>query len=354
MKASRILPIFLLSCCFCLPEPAAHGRVSRDESRKVTVTTVESKPATLTRRYTCTIESQHHIEVRAPVDGYLQEIPLKEGQAVKQGDLMFRFVPVLHRARLDSELAEVQIAQLERKNAKRLFDSKAVSQDELQLFDAKLAKANAKAKLAEAELEFTNVKAPFDGVIDRFPHQQDSLVLKGETLTNLYDNTAVHAYFNMPENGYLEYMADAGKGKENSAIELVLANGDKYPQGGKFGAIEAAFDRQSGTIAFRADFPNPDGLLRNGQSGALLIHHVLQDAILIPQGAAFEELNKLYVYVIDRDRVAHRSEIVVQSEIDNHYVIGKGVKKGDTIVVDGVEMVRDGEKVEYEEPESTK
>ena len=99
---------------------------------------------------------------------------------MKQGDLLFKFVPVLHQARLDSELAEVQIAQVELNNAKRLFDNKVVSQEELQLHNAKLAKANANAKVAATELAFTNVRAPFDGIIDRFSHQQGSLVLKGK------------------------------------------------------------------------------------------------------------------------------------------------------------------------------
>ena len=80
----------------------------------------------------------------------------------------------------------------------------------------------------------------------------------------MYDNTIVRAYFNVSENRYLEYMAEAGRGKDSPETELSLANGKKYPQRGKIGAIEAAFDPQTDTIAFRADFPNPDGLLRHG------------------------------------------------------------------------------------------
>jgi membrane fusion protein (multidrug efflux system) len=177
MEVSRAQTLILLRIALALPACTAYGQQPRDDAKKVTVAVVRSKPATVTQRYTCRVSSHRHIEVRAPEDGYLQEIAVREGQAVKKGDLMFKFVPVIHQARLDTELAEVRIAELELNNAKRLFDKKTVSEDELQLHTAKLAKAKAKAELARAELSFADVRAPFDGLIDRLPRQQGSLVL---------------------------------------------------------------------------------------------------------------------------------------------------------------------------------
>ena len=215
-------------------------------------------------------------------------------------------------------------------------------------YQAKLAKAQAKAKLAEAELNFTNVKAPFDGIIDRLHEQQGSLVKEGDILTTLSDNSVMWVYFNVPEARYLEYMADLDQDKEDQQIELVLANGSKFQQTGKIGAIEAKFNNETGNIPFRADFPNPDGLLRHGQTGTVLIHRVLKNAIVIPQRATFEILDKRYVYVVGKDDVVHQREIVVQNELEDIFVIKSGLDVNDKIVLEGVRQVRDGEKVEYE------
>ena len=117
---------------------------------------------------------------------------------------------------------------------------------------------------------------------------------------------------------------------------------------GKIGAIEAKFNNETGNIPFRADFPNPDGLLRHGQTGNVLIHRTLNNAIVIPQRATFEILDKRYVYVVGEDHVVHQREIVIQHEMDDIFVIKKGLGVDDKIVFEGVRQVRDGDKVEYE------
>jgi membrane fusion protein (multidrug efflux system) len=229
-----------------------------------------------------------------------------------------------------------------------LFEKKVVSSEEVALHQAKLAKAQAKAKLAEAELNFTIVKAPFDGIVDRLHEQVGSLINERDILTTLSDNRVMWVYFNVPEARYLEYKASLGQDKEEPRIELVLANGSKFPKTGKIGAIEAKFNNETGNIPFRADFENPDDLLRHGQRGNVLIHRTLHNAIVIPQRATFEILDKRYVYVVDKDGVVHRREIVIQNELEDIFVIKKGLDVNDRIVLEGVQQVRDGEKVEYE------
>jgi membrane fusion protein (multidrug efflux system) len=216
------------------------------------------------------------------------------------------------------------------------------------LYQAKLAKAQAKAKLAEAELNFTSVRAPFDGIVDRLEEQLGSLIKEGEVLTTLSDNSLMWVYFNVPEARYLDYMAAMGQ-DEDRQIELVLANGSKFKHTGKIGAIEAKFNNETGNIPFRADFPNPNGLLRHGQTGTVLIHRTLKDALVIPQRATFEILDKRYVYVLDKDDVPHQREIIVQNELEDIYVIKSGLAVDDRIVLDGIRQVRDGEKVEEHE-----
>jgi membrane fusion protein (multidrug efflux system) len=135
---------------------------------------------------------------------------------------------------------------------------------------------------------------------------------------------------------------------EGDTIELVLANQTKFPQPGTLRAIEAEFNNKTESIAFRADFPNPKGLLRHGQTGTVVISRMLKDAIVIPQRATFELLDRRYVYAVDKDDVVHKREIV-QNKVDDIFVVQKGVGVGDRIVLEGIRQVRDGEKVEYEQ-----
>jgi membrane fusion protein, multidrug efflux system len=325
-----------------------HEEEHHEEQRKVVATSPEAKSVTIIQPYVCQIHSQRHINVCALENGYLGEIAVKEGQAVKKGDVMFKVVPILYQARLDAELAEAKLAQLEFEYTKKLAAQNVVSQNEVALLGAKLAKAQAKAQLAGAELNFTHVRAPFDGIVDRLHQQLGSLVKEGDMLTTLSDNSLMWVYFNVPEARYLEYMASLNHDKEDQGIELMLADGNKFKQVGKIGAIEAKFNNETGNIPFRADFQNPDRLLRHGQTGTVVIRHMLKDAIVIPQRATFEILDKRYVYVVGKDNVVHQREIGVQYEMDDIFVMKKGLGVGDRIVLEGMRQVRDGEKVEYE------
>ena len=235
----------------------SHEEQSHEEPRKIVATCPKAKDVIITQPYVCQIRSQRHIEVRALVDGYLQEIKVGEGQAVKKGDVMFKIRPILYEARLNAEVAEAQYAQREYDNAKMMFDQKMVSDNELTLIAAKLAKANAKAELAKAELDFTNITAPFDGIVDRLAEREGSLIKERDILTTLSDNSVMWVYFNVPEAQYLEYMASLKQENEEQKIELVLANHTKFPQSGKIGAIEAKFNNETGNIPFRADFQEP-------------------------------------------------------------------------------------------------
>lgn len=325
-----------------------HKEEAHHEHHKIVVTSPKSKAVIITQPYVCQIHSQRHINVSAFEGGYLEEISVKEGQAVKRGDSMFRIVPTLYKAKLDAESAKRDLALLKFNYTEKLFQKKVVSQNEVALLGAELAEAKAKAQLAGAELDFTNVKAPFDGIVDRLHEQLGSLIKEGDILTTLSDNSVMWVYFNVPEAQYLEYMAVLDKNKDSGQIELMLADGNKFPQVGKIGAIEAKFNNENGNIAFRADFPNPDRLLRHGQTGTVLIKRPLNDALVIPQRATFEILDKRYVDVVGKDDVVHQREITVLNELEDVFVIKKGLSVDDKIVLEGIREIRDGEKVDYE------
>lgn len=358
--ASIILTLISLALSGCESQ-AKSSTSSHEESHeesghhehKIVVTSPVKKTIISTQQYVCQIHSCQHIEVRALEGGYLDEIRIKEGQAVKKGDLLFKILPTLYQAKFNSEVAEAQRAQIEFNNAKNLSEKGIVSPQELALKQAELAKAQAKVDLARAELNFTDVKAPFDGIVDRQRYQLGSLIEEGDALTTISDNSLMWVYFNVPEARYLEYKAELDKRQDSNGhadiqIELRLANGKIFSQPGKIGAIEADFNNTTGNIAFRADFPNPDGLLRNGQTGTVLIHRTLENVVVIPQRATFEILARRYAYVVDKDDVVRQRDIKIQSEQDDIFVIQEGLDQGDKIILEGIRQVRDGDKVEYD------
>lgn len=350
LRLTQILAIILALVSLTLPACDKHEDKSESEHlHKIVLTSPMAKEVNITQRYVCQIRSQRHINVCALASGYLEPILIKEGQEVKEGDVLFRILPTLYMAKRDAEVAEARVAQVEFNNTQKLYKDSVVSDQDVALHQAKLDKANAKAQLAQAELDFTIVKARFDGIVDRLLQQQGSLIKEGDILTTLSDNSVMWVYFNVPEARYLEYMTSPSPDQANRKIELVLANGNKFPQKGKIGAIEAKFNNETGNIPFRADFPNPDRLLRHGQTGNILIQQTLNNAIVIPQRATYEILDKRYVYVVDKDDVAHQREITIQHELDDIFVIKKGLDVNDRIVLEGIRQTHDGEKVENAE-----
>jgi membrane fusion protein (multidrug efflux system) len=326
-----------------------HTEEHQEEPRKVVVTSPTEMEVTVTQRFVCQIHSQRHIEVRALDNGYLEKILVKEGQAVKKGEVMFKLYPVLYEAKRDAEKAEADLAELEYNNTERLHQQGAVvSENEVKLFGAKMRKAKAHQNLAQRELDFTDVTAPFDGIVDRLNEQLGSLIKEGDILTTLSDNSVMWVYFNVPERQYLEYMASSKQEKEEQVFELELANHEKFPQNCILVTIEAQFNNETGNIPFRADFKNPAGLLRHGQTGTILIHRTLKNALVIPQRATFELLDKRYVWVVGEDDVAHQTLITIKHELEDIFVVDSGLGVKDKIVLEGVRQVEEGAKVEFE------
>jgi membrane fusion protein, multidrug efflux system len=266
---------------------------------------------------------------------------------VKKGDVMFEILPVLYKAKWDAENAKAEIAKLKYQYTQQLVEKKVVSSNEALLLKAELAEAQAKANLAAAELNFTDVRAPFDGIVDRLLQREGSLIKEGDILTTLADNSIMWVYFNVPEKYYLHYMATRKEREKEDKLELVLADGDTFPQAGKVSAVEADFNNENGNIKFRADFVNPDGLLRYGQTGTINIRRILKNALVIPQRATFELLDNRYVWVIDENDVAHQTLITIEHELEDIFVIKSGLNARDKIVLEGVREVEEGAKVQY-------
>lgn len=348
----RILTFMSLCSLLCFTSCGSKD-TGEEEEVNFLVTSPLKKDTNVTREYVCQIRAIQHIELRALEKGYLQNIYVDEGQFVKQGQLMFQIMPLILQAEVQRAQAEANFADIEYQNTKRLADSNVVSKNELALAKAKFDKAKAELALAQTHLQFTEIKAPFNGIMDHFYVRLGSLVNEGDLLTTLSDNSKMWVYFNVPEAEYLNYKEHTKKDSVMQ-VKLKMANNQIFPYPGLVQTIEADFNNETGNIAFRATFPNPNALLRHGETGNIEMNVPLKDAIIIPQKATFEVLEKKYVFVVDKNKVVHQREISISSEMPDLYIIKKGLNENEKILLEGIRKVKDGDKIEeftYETPQ---
>jgi membrane fusion protein (multidrug efflux system) len=298
-------------------------------------------------KYVCQIRSIQHIELRALEKGYLQDIYVDEGQAVKKGQLLFQILPIVYQAEAQKAMAEMNFAEIEFQNTKALADSNIVSKNELALAKAKLRKAKADLELASAHLGFTEIRAPFDGIVGRFNNvRKGSLLDEGELLTTLSDNSKIWVYFNVPESEYINYTKHHSS--QPLTVKLQMANNEIFKLDGLVETIEADFNNETGNIAFRATFANPDRVLRHGETGNILMPVKVSQALLIPQKATFEILDKKFVYVIDKDNRVGARVVNVQHEMPHIYDVSGALKPTDNILVEGIRKVKNGDQIHFE------
>jgi membrane fusion protein (multidrug efflux system) len=348
----RIVMLTGLCALLCFAGCKTTEEEKKEETTKLLVTSPLKMDTTVTKEYVCQIRSIRNIEVKAQEKGYLERVYVDEGQYVKAGQLLFKIMPAVYQAELEKADAEAQAADIEVQNTQSLANRNVVSKNELALATAKAKKAKAELALAKVHLAFTDIRAPFDGIVDQLHLKQGSLVEEGELLTSLSDNSQMWVYFNVSEPEYLNYQAHL-KQKEKMKVELLMANKEVFKHPGYVETIEAEFNNETGNIAFRATFPNHEGLLRHGETGSILMKEPLKNAIIIPQKATLEIMDKKYVYIVNKDNVVKLTPITIAAEIPDLFIIKDGVTEGDKILLEGIRKVQDGNKIsfEYEEPE---
>lgn len=325
----------------------------KEEQEKYAATSPFRIDTSFTKEYVAQIQSVKNIEIRAQEKGYLQSINVDEGRNVKAGQLLFQITPNIYQAEYLKAQAAVKEAELELLNTKTLSDKDIVSKSESAIAQAKLEEAKAEMELAKLHLSFTQIKAPYDGVVDRIPLKLGSLIDEGALLTTLSDNKSVYAYFNVTESEYLTYKAQGDTGNMKS-VSLLLANNELHKYKGLVETIEGQFDNETGNIAFRAKFPNPDMLLKHGETGKVRMTVPLKHALVIPQKATYELQDKVYLFVIDKDNKVRSRTITVKGRMPDIYVVDDAdLNEGDKILLEGIQKVKDGDKItfEYENPE---
>jgi len=337
MAISLCSAIYLTSC--------DKKKEEKEEEVKYLVTSPLQRDTLVTKEYVAQIHAISHIELRALEKGYLQKIFVDEGQLVKKGQLMFKIMPMIYEAETQKAQAEANFAEIEYKNTKSLADSNVVSKNELALGKAKFDKAKAELNLAQAHLSFTDIRAPFSGMMDHFQGRLGSLVNEGDLLTTISDNSKMWVYYNVPEAEYLDYKTKIIKDGALK-VDLLMANNKLFDYPGLVETIEADFNNETGNIAFRATFPNPKGLLRHGETGNIQVKLPYKNALIIPQKATFEVLEKKYVYVLDKDSKIQSREITIAAELPHIFVVSSGLNKDDKILLEGLRQVHENEKIQ--------
>ncbi len=325
----------------------ASKKEEKSEAGKFSVTSPLLMDTTFTKEYVAEIQSLQNIEIRAKVKGYIETINVDEAQHVSAGQTLFTIRPVEYKAELTKAKAEAKTAELEMQNVKKLADKNIVSQTELAMAMAKLDEAKAAEAIAELYVSYTEVKAPFDGTINRLQFKVGSLIDEGTLLTSLSNNKEVYAYFNVSEVEYLDYKSHTLNSEKNSAT-LLLANNQTHKYIGAIETIEGEFDKNTGSIAFRAKFPNPDLLLKHGETGKVQMTIKIENAMLIPQKATFEIQDKTYVYVVDENNVVKSRNISIKQKLSNLYIVETGLSANDKILLEGVQNVKEDDKIQTE------
>lgn len=330
--------LFISSC--------THHEEEKEPESNFWVTSPIQRDTTIYKIYVGQINSSSHIELRSQEKGYLEKIFVDEGQYVQKGQLLFKIMPIIYQAEVEKAQAEMNYSQIEYSNTKSLAENNVVSSNELALGKAKLDKAKAELSLAQAHLAFTDIRAPFNGIMDRFHKRLGSLIDEGELLTFLSDNSKMYVYFNVPEAEYLNYIKLAKSGSQQKVL-LQLANKEMFDVPGVVETIEADFNNENGNIAFRATFLNPDRILRHGETGNIMMPVSLKNAIIIPQKATFDILDKKYVYVVTEKNIVQARQIEISYELPHIYVVASGVGPNEKILAEGIGKVKNNDHISY-------
>ncbi|MEY2793537.1 MAG: hypothetical protein RJA76_1529 [Bacteroidota bacterium] len=332
---------------------------SQIEIPELEVTQPIQVDTSISNEYVADIHAFQNVEIRARVKGYLEKVNTDEGRAVKKGQVLFTINNLEYKtellkskAILEQTDAEVKAAEIELQNTRLLVEKKVISTNQLLIAKAKLdalkakrEEAKAHVKSDELNVDFSTIRAPFDGFIDRIPFKAGSLIDDGSLLTTLSDTKDIFAYFSVNENEYLEFAKIRKNNASAVPVDLKLSNGEIYSHKGQIETIEAEIDKSTGNIAFRAKFPNPEKLLKHGASGKIVMQKKIKNYWLIPQKSVFEIQERSYVFLKKADGSVQMKKLVPSYRIEHFYLVQSGFEKTDQILIEGIQSIKQGQKI---------
>ncbi|MFT4033261.1 MAG: efflux RND transporter periplasmic adaptor subunit [Siphonobacter sp.] len=339
-----------------------------DQPKDYPVVTVEPQSTVLDTDYPATLQGQQNTEIRPKIDGYIDKIYVDEGATVRKGQPLFRiFAPQYEQdvrnaqAAIKIAEADVNAAQMQVNKVRPLVEKDIISKYELEsaeytLQSKKGTLAQAQATLANARtnLGYTTVTSPVDGVIGLLPLKLGSLVSSSTStaLTTVSSIQNVYAYFSLTEKQLLDFFRDAKgntiqqKLKTVPPVSLVLSDGTIYSRKGRVETASGLVTTETGSASFRATFPNPEGFLRSGATGSVRLSSKVNDALIIPQKTTYELQGKHLVYVVGADSTVKSTEVFVKPTNDGQsFIVERGLKKGERIVLEGISTLKDGTKI---------
>ncbi len=372
MKPNRLMSgVIILSCLAAVSATGCRegGTIVSSEDRNIPVMKLYPETIEVPRSFVADIQAIQFVEVKSKVGGFIKEIHVDEGQKVSKGDVLFKLDAIEYyeavreaEAALKQAEAEYQMTAYDVDRISRLVEKEILAEVRLKQAQAELAVAEleveqAKVKMQRARLDYnyTTITAPIDGFVDRIPYKVGSLVDTETLLTNISNVAEVFAYFKMNETEYLKFRRAIIRGEEDSradTVQLVLADGTLYEHAGVVETVEGDFERQTGSIAFRARFPNPEGLLKHGVSGKINMMTKMDDVYLIPQQATFEIQEFTYVYTIDDKDIAKIRSFEPLARFNGYYV-AENFEPGTEIAYSGIQRLKDGMKIKPVETSGT-
>jgi membrane fusion protein (multidrug efflux system) len=346
--------LFIYSC-----SDSNASRSTLQEPKAYPVISVIEKDTAFSVQYVADIHARKNVNIYARVPGILERIHVDEGETVHKGQLLFtinddelQISLSKANAALNNARADARVAEVERQRVQMLVDKKIVAGTELDLAEAKLNAFKAKIEEARSEkeavqkrLSYTRIHAPFDGVIDRLPLKEGSFLSENTQLTSLSDIQSVLAYFNVSEHEYFKLIQGNKDSTGSTEVRLVLADGSLYPFKGKVEAYGSEIDGNTGSIAFRADFPNPGKILKHGASGTLIIGKPSARVLMVPQKSVLEIQDKNYVYLLQQDNTVSMKNFEPSGRIAGYYIVRSGLSAKDKILYEGVQSISNGEKI---------
>lgn len=378
IKYAAVLTLGMACVCSCGKKEDANAAAAAgaQQTPELTVMTATQDTLTMFTSYPATLYGANDVEIRPQIQGFLTRVYVEEGDRVTAGQTLFTIDQVSLQAAVDAARsqilqaeaavkvaeANVNTAQTNVNNNKLLVDQNIISKSayqttvdglnaaKAQLNQARAAVTAARANLTSAEknLSYSVVKAPVSGIIGSIDYKEGALVSPSTLLTVLSSSSEIEASFSFTEKELLQLTGTSGSVQnaltKMPPVTLQLSNGETYPLQGKVISVSGVVDSSTGSATAKAVFPNPDGILRSGNSAKVLIPRLYQDVITVPQTATFEIQGLKYVYVVDENGKLTQTEIAVSNQDDGKsFIVTEGIQPGQTILVEGVGMAaKDG------------